>query len=212
MKAEIQAAVKSAYLQYGLKLESIEKIVNAIEVRLSAGTIEPENLQTAIKAEVEIYRPLLAVMQSEIDSSKVKRPTDPPTPIVNPPAPADDSTTALLKTLMEKITGLENKDAEHRKATTKQELITKALEISGKQGATNSTLLKKAIKLIDIQDDMTAEQISGLALSEYNELQSSISKDGAVPIIPALGDKATVEAAQKKGVDLVDKFLGKAKA
>jgi len=186
-------------------------MVAIIEAKLTAmGVIEPDKLQDAISEVVKGAEPFVELIQSEVDS-RIKKPTDPPAP-PTPPAPADDSTTALLKTLMEKITGLENKDAEHRKMTTKQELITKALEISGKQGATNSTLLKKAIKLIDIQDDMTAEQISGLALSEYNELQSSISKDGAVPIIPALGDKATVEAAQKKGVDLVDKFLGKPKA
>jgi len=211
MKDKITQAVKTSYSKYGLKAASVEKMVAIIEAKLTAmGVIEPDKLQDAISEVVKGAEPFVELIQSEVDS-RIKKPTDPPAP-PTPPAPADDSTTALLKTLMEKITGLENKDAEHRKMTTKQELITKALEISGKQGATNSTLLKKAIKLIDIQDDMTAEQISGLALSEYNELQSSISKDGAVPIIPALGDKATVEAAQKKGVDLVDKFLGKPKA
>lgn len=211
MKAEIQAAVKSAYLQYGLKPESIEKIVNAIEVRLSAGTIEPENLQTAIKAEVEIYKPLLAVMQSEIDSSKVKKPTEVPAPAPIA-APAENETATLLKTLMEKITGLENKDIEQRKVTTKQELISNAKKKASESGATNQEMLNDAMRLISIDEGMTDDQASQLAIKEYNRMQSSYSKDGAVPIIPALGDKATVDAAQAKGVALVDKFLGKPKA
>lgn len=208
MKSAITSAVKTSYLQYGLKPDSIEKIVTALEARLSAaGTIAAEELPTRISEAVESYRPFVAIIQSEVDS-RIPKPTPPPAP-APAPAPTDDSIAAMLKTLTDKIAGLENKEAEHKKAATKQELITEAFKLSGKQGATNETILKKAIRLIDIKDDMTAEQISGLALSEYNELQSSISKDGAVPIIPALGDKATVEAAQQKGVSMVDKWIGK---
>lgn len=211
MKSEIQAAVKSAYLQYGLKPESIEKIVNTLELRLSAvGTIEPENLASKITEQIEAYRPFLAVIQSEISSLKNK-PVDAPAPVLVA-APADNETATLLKTLMEKITGLENKDIEQRKVTTKQELISNAKKKASESGATNQEMLNDAMRLINIDEGMTDDQASQLAIKEYNRMQSSYSKDGAVPIIPALGDKATVDAAQAKGVALVDKFLGKPKA
>ncbi len=148
------------------------------------------------------------MIQSEVDSRSKKTPEPPTPPAPATPPSTDSETTALLKTLMEKITGLESKDAEQRKTATKQEIVSKAIELAKKQGATNDVLLQKAVKLTAFSDDMTAEKLSGLAVAEYNELQSSISKDGAVPIIPALGDKATVDAAQKKGVEMADKYLG----
>lgn len=210
MKAEIQSAVKTAYLQYGLKAESIEKIVNTLESRLSAvGTIAPEELQSKINEQIELYRPVLALIQSEVDS-RAKPKTDPPAP-VNPPSPPSNDEPEWAKALRLKMEKIEQDGELQKKSQTKQTLIDDALRLAKAKGATNESLLKKAIKLASIEDGMTAEQISISALSEYNDLQSSISSDGAVPVIPALGDKATVEAAQKKGVELVDKYLGKPK-
>ena len=213
MKSAIQTAIKTAYLQYGLKPESIEKIATALEARLSAaGTIPAEELPTRISEAVESYRPFVAIIQSEVDS-RITKPAPTPAPTPAPaPAPADDSIAAMLKTLTEKINGLEAKDAEHKKATTKQELIANAKKKAGESGATNSEMLNDAMRLISIEDGMTEDQASQLAIKEYNRMQSSYSKDGAVPIIPVLGDRATVEAAQQKGVAMVDKWLGKPKA
>ena len=212
MKDKITQAVKTSYSKYGLKAASVEKMVTIIEAKLTAmGVIEPDKLQDAISEAIKGAEPFVELIQSEVDS-RITKP-NPPAPVINPsPAPAENETATLLKTLMEKITGLENKDAEHRKATTKQELISNAKKKASESGATNQEMLNDAMRLINIDEGMTDDQASQLAIKEYNRMQSSYSKDGAVPIIPALGDKATVDAAQAKGVALVDKFLGKPKA
>lgn len=203
MRTEILTTVKSAYSQYGLKSDNLEKIVTAIESRLSAaGTIEPENLQTAINEAVELYRPALALIQSEVDSRSKKPPE--PTPV---PPPATDEP-EWAKTLRLQVESLSKDKEAQSKSQTKQDITAKAIALAKKSGATNEALLQKAIKLADFSDDMTPEKLSGLAVAEYNELQSSISKDSAVPIIPVLGDKEAIELAQKKGVEAVDRFLG----
>ena len=212
MKAEIQSAVKTAYLQYGLKAESIEKIVNTLESRLSAvGTIAPEELQSKINEQIELYRPVLALIQSEVDSRAKLKTTEQTTAATTTTTAASTEEPEWAKALRLKMENIEQDGELQKKSQTKQALIDDALKLAKAKGATNESLLKKAIKLASIEDGMTAEQISASALSEYNDLQSSISSDGAVPVIPALGDKATVEAAQKKGVELVDKYLGKPK-
>lgn len=212
MKAEIQAAVKTAYLQYGLKAESIEKIVNTLESRLSAvGTIPPEELSLKINEQIELYRPVLALIQSEVDFRAKPKTTEQTTAATTATTVASTDEPEWAKALRLQVEGLSKEREVQQKATTRQELIANAKKKAAESGATNQEMLNDAMRLIEIKDDMTTDQASALAISEYNRMQSSYSKDGAVPVIPALGDKATVEAAQKKGVELVDKFLGKPK-
>ncbi len=208
MRQEIQSAVKSAYLQYGLKPENIEKIVTALETRLTAAGTTTENLQTSINEAVEFYRPALALIQSEVDLRAKKPTSEAPTP-----ASADEPEWAKasrlqMESLRQEVELLRKDKENHQKNLTQQEVLQRASDLSKSKGAENPVLRDAALKLVGFQEGMTAEQLVEKGLVEYNKLQSSLAKDSVVPLIPSLGDKAAVEAARAKGKEVANQILG----
>ena len=199
MKQQIQSAVKTSYLKYGLKAESTEKLVAIIEARLTAmGTIEPDKLQDAINEAVKLYEPTVALIQSEVESRIAKpRQPEPPTPPTPAPPTLPDDSSELLK----RLAALEAKDALAQKKATSDALLSEAAKLAKGKGAANEKLLAKALKLVTVDEGVTAEQISEKLLLEYNDFQSAVVGEGAMPSMPSrqLSD-AEVETARTAAV------------
>jgi len=199
MKQQITQAIKTGFLKYGLKNESIEKLVSIIEAQLAAkGTIEPENLQAAINEAVVSTEPFVALIQSEVDS-RAKKPIIPiPTPAPELPTPADNPENSEL---LKRLATLEAKDALASKKAATDLLLSDAARLAKGKGAENEKLLSKALKLITVEEGVTAEQISEKLLSEYNDFQSAVSGNGAIPQMPSKTlSNAEIESARSAAV------------
>ena len=183
MKEQIKALVKTAYSKFGLKEASLEKLVNIIEQKVNAmGTLEPDKLTEAINSEITAYEPFVGIIQSEVDSRVVKptpapKPAPTPTP-QDPPKPAepDGATSELEKRLKELEARLELAD----KQKALDQIKKQALDIAKNKGADNEKLLSKVMRLVDIEDGYTAEQVAEKLVSEYSELYTT-TNDGVVP-------------------------------
>ena len=203
MKQQIQSAVKTSYLKYGLKAESTEKLVAIIEARLTAmGTIEPDKLQDAINEAIKLFEPSVALIQSEVESRIAKprlpEPPTPPTPA--PPTPTGDLP-EWAKTVLQEVTDLKAKDALASKKAANALLLTDAAKLAKGKGAVNEKLLALASRLIAVDEGATTEQIADKLLLEYNNVSSAAPGEGAVPNMPSrqLSD-AEVETARTAAV------------
>ena len=201
MREEILKAIRTTYLRYGLKADSIEKLANTIEAHIAALGTTPETLQSVIDSTVKMYEPAVAIIQSEVDSRIAKpkpapAPAPAPAPSPVPPAPED----AVAK-LVARLELLEKEREAGILAASKKALISQATELTSKGGASKKTLLDAAIKLVDIKEGMTAQQIADAALVEYNKFQAELSGDGRPPVIPSkiLSD-AEIEVARKAAI------------
>lgn len=120
-------------------------------------------------------------------------PADPPKPDLTIP----DS----LKPIMDKIAALEAKDALAQKKAASDALLSEAAKLAKGKGAANEKLLAKALKLVTVDEGVTADQIADKLLLEYNDFQSAVVGEGSVPSIPSkqLTD-AEVETARAAAV------------
>ena len=200
MKEQIKALVKTAYSKFGLKEASLEKLVNIIEQKVNAmGTLEPDKLTEAINSEITAYEPFVGIIQSEVDSRVVKptpapKPAPTPTP-QDPPKPAepDGATSELEKRLKELEARLELAD----KQKTLDQIKKQALDIAKTKGADNEKLLSKVMRLVDIEDGHTAEQVAEKLVSEYSELYTTTT-EGAVPAAPTQSKMSEADLAKAR--------------
>ena len=186
MKEQIKALVKTAYSKFGLKEASLEKLVNIIEQKVNAmGTMEPDKLTEAINGEITAYEPFVGLIQSEVDS-RVQKPT-PPKP--SNPTPQDqekkkeieqDNVPQWAKDLQKQNEDLMLKLEAADKQKTLDQIKKQALDIAKTKGADNEKLLSKVMRLVDIEDGHTAEQVAEKLVSEYSELYTT-TNDGVVP-------------------------------
>lgn len=118
-----------------------------------------------------------------------------------PPKPTDTIITDQLKPIMDKLAALEAKEQQASKIAATDALLSKAAKLAKGKGAANEKLLTKALKLVTVDEGVTAEQIADKLLLEYNDFQSAISGEGAIPSIPSrqLSD-AEVETARAAAV------------
>lgn len=130
----------------------------------------------------------------------------PKTDSVIPP----DGSSELLK----RLAALEAKDALASKKAASDALLSEAAKLAKGKGAANEKLLAKALKLVTVDEGVTAEQIADKLLLEYNDFQSVVVGEGAMPSMPSrqLSDaevetaraaavKKSAEAFQKKKAD-----------
>ena len=201
MKEQIKALVKTAYAKFGLKEASLEKLVNIIEQRVNAmGTLEPEKLTEAINGEITAYEPFVGLIQSEVDS-RVQKPTPPkpsnPTP-QEPPKPTEqDEIPQWAKDIQKQNEELRQKLEVADKQKSIEQIKNQAIELAKKEGATNEKLLQKVIRLVSIEDGVTAEQVSKSLITEYNELYTTTT-DGVVPSVPSQPRMSEADLAKKR--------------
>lgn len=198
MREEILKAIKTGYLKYGLKADSIDKLATLLEAHVAATGSTPETLQATIDSAVKLFEPTVAIIQSEVDSRVQKKPAaaDPA------PDPAPTPVEKMMKDMQAKLELLEKEKELQAKSSAKKSLIDQAYELSTQGGATKKSLLNAALKLVEITEGMTADKISELALAEYNKLQADISGVGYVPTIPSrtLSD-AEIEKTRQEAID-----------
>lgn len=201
MKEQIKALVKTAYSKFGLKEASLEKLVNIIEQKVNAmGTMEPDKLTEAINGEITAYEPFVGLIQSEVDS-RVQKPTPPkpsnPTP-QDPPKPAEqDEMPQWAKDLQKQNEELKQKLEVADKQKSIEQIKAQAIELAKKEGATNDKLLQKVIRLVSIEDGVTAEQVSKSLITEYNELYTTTT-EGVVPSVPSQPRMSDADLAKKR--------------
>lgn len=201
MKEQIKALVKTAYSKFGLKEASLEKLVNIIEQKVNAmGTMEPDKLTEAINGEITAYEPFVGLIQSEVDS-RVQKPTPPkpsnPTP-QDPPKPAEhDEMPQWAKDLQKQNEELKQKLEVADKQKSIEQIKAQAIELAKKEGATNDKLLQKVIRLVSIEDGVTAEQVSKSLITEYNELYTTTT-EGVVPSVPSQPRMSEADLAKKR--------------
>ena len=94
---------------------------------------------------------------------------------------SSDEVPSYLKPFLAKLEAIEAKEAITAKANASKALLDSASALAKSKGAGNEKLLTKALKFITIEDGATAEQLAEILLSEYNDFQSVLSGDGAVP-------------------------------
>lgn len=92
-----------------------------------------------------------------------------------------DEVPSYLKPFLAKLEAIEAKEAITAKANASKALLDSASALAKSKGAGNDKLLTKALKLITVEEGVTAEQLADKLLSEYNDFQSVLSGDGAVP-------------------------------
>lgn len=201
MKEQIKALVKTAYSKFGLKEASLEKLVNIIEQKVNAmGTMEPDKLTEAINGEITAYEPFVGLIQSEVDS-RVQKPTPPkpsnPTP-QDPPKPAEqDEMPQWAKDLQKQNEELKQKLEVADKQKSIEQIKAQAIELAKKEGPTNDKLLQKVIRLVSIEDGVTAEQVSKSLITEYNELYTTTT-EGVVPSVPSQPRMSEADLAKKR--------------
>lgn len=127
----------------------------------------------------------------------------------NDPDPAEVPEWA--KTVLGEFETLKKERETATKVKASEQLIADAKKLAKDGGATDDKFMAKALKLASVSDGMTAQQLADAVIVEYNELRSMASVDSASPFKSILGDKTTIEAAQKTGVAMVDQILGKPK-
>lgn len=203
MKEQIKALVKTAYSKFGLKEASLEKLVNIIEQKVNAmGTMEPDKLTEAINGEITAYEPFVGLIQSEVDS-RVQKPTPAPKPAPtptpqDPPKPAEqDEMPQWAKDLQKQNEELKQKLEVADKQKSIEQIKAQAIELAKKEGATNDKLLQKVIRLVSIEDGVTAEQVSKSLITEYNELYTTTT-EGVVPSVPSQPRMSEADLAKKR--------------
>lgn len=201
MKEQIKALVKTAYSKFGLKEASLEKLVNIIEQKVNAmGTMEPDKLTEAINGEITAYEPFVGLIQSEVDS-RVQKPTPPkpsnPTPQDPPKSTEPDEMPQWAKDLQKQNEELKQKLEVADKQKSIEQIKAQAIELAKKEGATNDKLLQKVIRLVSIEDGVTAEQVSKSLITEYNELYTTTT-EGVVPSVPSQPRMSEADLAKKR--------------
>ena len=201
MKEQIKALVKTAYSKFGLKEASLEKLVNIIEQKVNAmGTMEPDKLTEAINGEITAYEPFVGLIQSEVDS-RVQKPTPPkpsdPTPQDPPKSTEQDEMPQWAKDLQKQNEELKQKLEVADKQKSIEQIKAQAIELAKKEGATNDKLLQKVIRLVSIEDGVTAEQVSKSLITEYNELYTTTT-EGVVPSVPSQSRMSEADLAKKR--------------
>ena len=201
MKEQIKALVKTAYSKFGLKEASLEKLVNIIEQKVNAmGTMEPDKLTEAINGEITAYEPFVGLIQSEVDS-RVQKPTPPkpsnPTPQDPPKSTEQDEMPQWAKDLQKQNEELTQKLEVADKQKSIEQIKAQAIELAKKEGATNDKLLQKVIRLVSIEDGVTAEQVSKSLITEYNELYTTTT-EGVVPSVPSQSRMSEADLAKKR--------------
>ena len=218
MKEKIRSSVKTAYSKFGLKAESIEKIVNIVEARLTAlGTQEAE-MDSALATEILAFEPFVGIIQSEVDSRKVNPPAPAPTPSPAPtpnpeptPAPIVPDEPEWAKKIREKFEAQELKESEAQKKATNDTKIANAKKLLETAGAVNKKVLDVALSKIQITDEMTDEQISATVLPLYNTEYKEFYGDGQMPATAAGNVTPEVKKELRDNSNkLVDKALEKA--
>jgi hypothetical protein len=124
----------------------------------------------------------------------------------NEPPKTDLANPDPLKPILDKIAALEAKDALAQKRVANDLLLSEATRVAKGKGAANEKLLAKALKLITVEDGVTADQIADKLLLEYNDFQSAVVGEGAMPSLPSrqLSDaevKTARAAAVKKSAE-----------
>lgn len=185
MKEQIKALVKTAYSKFGLKEASLEKLVNIIEQKVNAmGTLEPDKLTEAINSQIEAHVDMLGLIQSEVDSRVTKPVSKPPIATLQDQEKKkeieQDDVPQWAKDLQKQNEDLMLKLEAADKQKTLDQIKKQALDIAKTKGADNEKLLSKVMRLVDIEDGHTAEQVAEKLVSEYSELYTT-TNDGVVP-------------------------------
>lgn len=214
MKEKIRSSVKTAYSKFGLKAESIEKIVNIVEAKLTALGTQEADIDSALSTEILAFEPFVGIIQSEVDSRKVNPPAPAPTP-TPVPTPEPKPVPAAEKSELEKkieliLADIEVQKAEKSEAQKKSAndaKIANAKKLLETAGAVNKKVLDVALSKIQITDEMTDEQISALVLPLYNTEYKEFYGDGSMP----LPSQKNITTEEKKGrqesvVDFVKKY------
>lgn len=198
MKEKIKNGVKTAFAKYGLKPESVTKLVNIVETKIAAmGTIEDDKLDGVISSEIQNLEPFLGVMQSEIDS-RVRKPAvnSIPNPLVEEPtdlqamlAKAFEPYQNEVKALREK---LENQDKEKAR-NSRLAAIKEGLKV---KGATKEPVLNVVLPSAEFADSDSNEQIVEKLLPIYDAKMKEFYSDGFVPRVPDTGKSEILKAAQ----------------
>ena len=218
MKEKIRSSVKTAYSKFGLKAESIEKIVNIVEARLTAlGTQEAE-MDSALATEILAFEPFVGIIQSEVDSRKANPPAPAPTPSPAPtpnpeptPAPIVPDEPEWAKKIREKFEAQELKETESQKKATTEAKLKSATSLLEAAGCKSKKVLEVALSKIQVTDEMTDEQIKATVLPLYNTEYKEFYGDGQMPATAAGNVTPEVKKELRDNSNkLVDKALEKA--
>lgn len=202
MKEQIKALVKTAYSKFGLKEASLEKLVNIIEQKVNAmGTMEPDKLTEAINSQIEAHVDMLGLIQSEVDSRVTKPVSKPPIATLQDQEKKkeieQDDVPQWAKDLQKQNEDLMLKLEAADKQKTLDQIKKQALDIAKTKGADNEKLLSKVMRLVDIEDGHTAEQVAEKLVSEYSELYTTTT-EGAVPAAPTQSRMSEADLAKAR--------------
>lgn len=204
MDEKIKAAVKTLFSKYGLKDASIEKIVNIVKSRVEAmGTIETDKLDEIINSSVKESEPFIAIIQSEADA-RSRKPADPAPPKPQEPREpqepkGDEEPPAWAKALIDDNKKLKEAIESREKQEGLNKLKSDAIKAAGLKGATNAKIAEKALRLVQIEDGMTAEQVADLLITEYNDLytETLVGSEPSYQQQTALTEAQIAEKQQK---------------
>lgn len=216
MKEKIEQAVRTSLAKYGLKANSVTRIVNMIETNISAmGTVEADKLDGVIQTQIQGIEPLMGIFQSELDAVRTNPvspiPTPAPQPILNPEM---DELKKQVIAQQEFIANLQ-KEQQAKKVKEVRENLTKSLKSAMfpegvfDKNAFDATCYELSDKFVEGAD---IEVLKKDALENYNNrMASSVNSQAFMPNMAIPGGTPNAETGKKYTSELVDKLLKNSK-
>lgn len=206
MREKIEQAVRTSLSKYGLKANSVTRIVNMIEGNISAmGALEENQIDGVIQTQITGIEPLMGIFQSEIDSYRTPQPQPQPQPTPQPqPQPASNPDIAALKRMVEEqnqfIQQLQKERMEQQQGQFREGIIKSLKDSMFPNGvfdknAFDATCYELSGKFVQ---DAKVEELSKEALIKYNERVSSTNTSLFAPSSSVIGGTPAPDEARKQ--------------
>ena len=209
MKEKIKQAVKTTYAKYGLKAESVTKISNIVETKLTAmGEIDADKLDGIINAEVQSIEPLIGIIQSEADARVRRIPAA--APAIDDQNQQTDLEVVLAKVLnplQSEVTALKAKLENQDKTAARNARLSIVKEGLKAKGATKEPVLNVLLASAEFADSDSNEQVVEKLLPTYDAKMKEFYGEGFVPRLPVEGKSEIDKAMHERTQRIIDKTV-----
>lgn len=213
MREKIEQAVRTSLAKYGLKANSVTRIVNMIEGNISAmGTLEENQIDGVIQTQITGIEPLMGIFQSEIDSYRTPQPQPQPQPAPQPQPQPQPQAQPLedLKRMVEEqnkfIQQLQRERMEQQQGQFREGIIKSLKDSMFPNGvfdknAFDATCYELSGKFVQ---DAKVEELAKEALIKYNERVSSTNTSLFAPSASVIGGTPAPDEARKQTQAMIE--------
>lgn len=206
MRERIEQAVRTSLAKYGLKANSVTRIVNMIEGNISTmGTVEENQIDGVIQTQITSIEPLMGIFQSEIDSYRTPQPQPQPQPQSQPqPYQVSNPDIDELKKMVEEqnkfIQQMQRERMEKQQGQFREGIIKSLKDSMFPNGvfdknAFDATCYELSGKFVQ---DAKVEELAKEALTKYNERMSSTGTNLFAPSVSVVGGTPAPDEARKQ--------------